>query len=354
VGAIIITPTRELAVQIHRVVSHFKPFLEEARPLLLVGGTSVQDAVDTFRSEGATVLVATPGRLDDLLSNYDLFDTRELEVLILDEADTLLDMGFHATLTSILGALPKQRRTGLFSATQTRQVKDLARAGLRNPATIAVAVRGWATAAAAAAAGAGSSSGSAAAVQATPTTLRNYYMTCDPRRKLGTLVRLLNACPSAKFIVFTSTCASVDYLSGLLAGLLTTTTAANSSNSANSSSSASSSSSSEHRVLALHGRMVQKRRSGVFEAFLAAKQGAVLVCTDVAARGIDVPDVDWIMQYDPPQVSCSTTSLLHCSSSTQRCAQQSLIAKRCLRSNLTIVCHLKVVLVLCSKAQSTC
>eukprot|EP00953_Heterococcus_sp_UTEX-ZZ885_P018809 10509-Heterococcus_DN1.PRE.1 len=99
VGAIIITPTRELAVQIHRVVSHFKPFLEEARPMLLVGGTSVQDAVDTFRSEGATVLVATPGRLDDLLSNYDLFDTRELEVLILDEADTLLDMGFHATLT---------------------------------------------------------------------------------------------------------------------------------------------------------------------------------------------------------------------------------------------------------------
>jgi ATP-dependent RNA helicase DDX55/SPB4 len=309
VGAIIITPTRELAVQIHRVVSHFKPFLEEARPMLLVGGTSVQDAVDTFRSEGATVLVATPGRLDDLLSNYDLFDTRELEVLILDEADTLLDMGFHATLTSILGALPKQRRTGLFSATQTRQVKDLARAGLRNPATIAVAVRGGATtaAAAAAAAAAGAGSGSAAlAVQATPTTLRNYYMTCDPRRKLGTLVRLLNACPSAKFIVFTSTCASVDYLSGLLAGLLTTTSTADSSNSANSSS--SSSSSSEHRVLALHGRMVQKRRSGVFEAFLAAKQGAVLVCTDVAARGIDVPDVDWIVQYDPPQVRCSMTS----------------------------------------------
>jgi ATP-dependent RNA helicase DDX55/SPB4 len=69
---------------------------------------------------GADVLVATPGRVGDLLERYSIFDMRELDVLVLDEADTLLDMGFHATLTGILQHLPKQRRTGLFSATQTR------------------------------------------------------------------------------------------------------------------------------------------------------------------------------------------------------------------------------------------
>ena len=73
-------------------------------------------------SAGADVLVATPGRLGDLLERYQIFDLKELEVLVLDEADTLLDMGFKTTLTAILQHMPKQRRTGLFSATQTRWV----------------------------------------------------------------------------------------------------------------------------------------------------------------------------------------------------------------------------------------
>ncbi|KAG5175672.1 P-loop containing nucleoside triphosphate hydrolase protein, partial [Tribonema minus] len=283
VGAIIITPTRELALQIHRVVSHFAPHVGggEARALLLVGGTSVADAVAAFRRDGAAILVATPGRLEDLLSNYALFDTRELEALILDEADTLLDMGFAAALGAILGALPKQRRTGLFSATQTRAVKDLARAGMRNPATVSVAVRATPAAAAAQVPAA------AAATQATPSSLRNYHLTVAPQRKLGALVRFLRRRPDAKVIVFTMTCAGVDYLGGLLGGLL-------------GGARGGGGAAAAPVVLALHGKMVQKRRSGVFDAFVAAPAG-VLMCTDVAARGIDVPDVDWIVQYEPPQ-----------------------------------------------------
>lgn len=78
-----------------------------------------------FHPTGADIVVATPGRLSDLLERYQIFDLRELEVLVLDEADTLLNMGFKPTLTSILSHMPKQRRTGLFSATQTRYLLSL-------------------------------------------------------------------------------------------------------------------------------------------------------------------------------------------------------------------------------------
>ncbi|CAN0385707.1 unnamed protein product, partial [Hapterophycus canaliculatus] len=76
--------------------------------------------LSAFRKGGASILVGTPGRVEDMLNNYTVFDTKELEALVLDEADTLLDMGFAGTLNSIFALLPKQRRTGLFSATQTR------------------------------------------------------------------------------------------------------------------------------------------------------------------------------------------------------------------------------------------
>jgi superfamily II DNA/RNA helicase len=123
VGALIISPTRELARQTFAVCAHFAACSEGALapPLLITGGNSV--AADVKKVSTATALpmvVATPGRLDDLLARYELFELRDLELLVLDEADTLLDMGFRTAITNILGRLPKQRRTGLFSATQTR------------------------------------------------------------------------------------------------------------------------------------------------------------------------------------------------------------------------------------------
>ena len=148
VGALIISPTRELARQTHAVCAHFSACSEGALapPLLITGGGAVSDdlakvaaataaAAKTHArpsassgessksgqsAHGLPLVVATPGRLDDLLSRYELFGCKELELLVLDEADTLLNMGFRPQITSILGRLPKQRRTGLFSATQTR------------------------------------------------------------------------------------------------------------------------------------------------------------------------------------------------------------------------------------------
>jgi ATP-dependent RNA helicase DDX55/SPB4 len=97
-------------------------------PILITGGDAIADnlkkVADAVNKKGGkgglSMVICTPGRLDDLLNNYELFDLKELELLILDEADTLLNLGFRPQLTSILSRLPKQRRTGLFSATQTR------------------------------------------------------------------------------------------------------------------------------------------------------------------------------------------------------------------------------------------
>ncbi|CAM9386611.1 unnamed protein product, partial [Ectocarpus sp. 4 AP-2014] len=275
VGAIILTPTRELANQIFGVVSKFSEALDEAKPLLLVGGTSVEECLAAFRKGGASILVGTPGRVEDMLNNYNVFDTRELEALVLDEADTLLDMGFAGTLNSIFSLLPKQRRTGLFSATQTRETKALARAGLRNPATVSVAVRSKSG-------GAGAGGVPGQKTQATPSSLENFYIVCESEEKLAQLVGFLKARPKGeKTIVFLSTCAGVDFFSKTLSQLPVVKALG-------------------LRVESLHGRMVQKRRTAVYQRFLS-QEGGLLVCTDVAARGIDIPDVAWIVQFDPPQ-----------------------------------------------------
>jgi len=282
VGAIIISPTRELAKQIFKVATHFCSHAGLRTPLLLVGGTDVVgDNFNRFSQDGADVLVATPGRLHDVLERYaHLFDLRELEVLVLDEADTLLNMGFKATLTAILGHLPKQRRTGLFSATQTREVRELARAGLRNPATVAVQVVNQRT----------------KEVQATPQTLTNFYWTCKrPEEKMGRLLAFLTRHREEKVMVFFITCAAVDYFSSILTQHPMFKKALGGGGSEGGSA--------ESNVAALHGKMVQKKRDGMLGRFTAAAGGggAVLLCTDVAARGLDVPDVDWIIQYEPPQ-----------------------------------------------------
>eukprot|EP00624_Nannochloropsis_granulata_P007268 evm.model.NODE_7030_length_20383_cov_42.581219.5 len=282
VGAIIISPTRELAKQIFKVATHFCSHAGLRTPLLLVGGTDVVgDNFNRFSQDGADVLVATPGRLHDVLERYaHLFDLRELEVLILDEADTLLNMGFKATLTAILGHLPKQRRTGLFSATQTREVRELARAGLRNPATVAVQVVNQRT----------------KEVQATPQTLSNFYWTCKkPEEKLGRLLAFLRRHREDKVMVFFITCAAVDYFASIFTQHPMFKKALGGGGREGGSGGSN--------VAALHGKMVQKKRDGMLGRFTAAAGGggAVLLCTDVAARGLDVPDVDWIIQYEPPQ-----------------------------------------------------
>lgn len=207
VGALIIEPTRELAQQVFAVAQQIGG--EDLRLALMVGGTDIQQDMSAYRSLGGNVLIGTPGRLDDVMQRMPEMRLRELELLVLDEADRLLDMGFEVTLNAILARLPKQRRTGLFSATQTAEVVQLVRAGLRNPVKVEVKVRALPAAgvkadggkAEASHAGLGvrgdevavgsSVKGAAAKVQAIPSTLTSLYMIADGEDRLPQLVHFL-------------------------------------------------------------------------------------------------------------------------------------------------------------------
>ena len=199
----------------------------------------------------------------------------------MEEIDDFQDLGHTQTIGAILGRLPKQRRTGLFSATEADGVTALCRAGLRNQIKIKIEIK------------------NNDRVQMVPALLKNYYLTLPSDAKFGfvcligyvdiQLVRFLQAHQQQKIIIFYLTCASVDYFAAALQTVACL---------------------KSRRILSLHGRMVQKRRTRTMNEFRQPNRinvpklsslASVLICTDVAARCIDVPDIDWIIQYTPPQ-----------------------------------------------------
>ena len=143
VGAVVVSPTRELARQIFDVAAPFMATLPDmAPPMLLVGGTDVNEDVRAFAAAGAAALIGPPVASTRHAEVRHAFDAKRCELLVLDEADRLLSMGFARAINAIIARLPKQRRTGLFSATQTLEVEELARAGLRNPVRVTRGRRG--------------------------------------------------------------------------------------------------------------------------------------------------------------------------------------------------------------------
>uniref|UniRef100_A0A665U9M9 ATP-dependent RNA helicase n=1 Tax=Echeneis naucrates TaxID=173247 RepID=A0A665U9M9_ECHNA len=284
VGALVITPTRELALQISEVMQQFIQKFPQFTQILLIGGTNPIEDVEKFKERGANIVIATPGRLEDMFrrksDGLDLASSvKSLDVLVLDEADRLLDMGFEASLNTILGYLPKQRRTGLFSATQTQELEKLVRAGLRNPVRITVKEKGVAA---------------TAPAQKTPSRLSNYYTICRSEDKFNNLVAFLRQHKHEKLLVFFSTCACVEYYGRALETLVKKVT-----------------------VCCIHGKMKNKRNK-IFADFRSLKSG-ILVCTDVMARGIDIPDVHWVLQYDPPS---SASAFVHRCGRTARIGNQ--------------------------------
>ncbi|KAK9746639.1 DEAD/DEAH box helicase [Popillia japonica] len=259
VGAIVISPTRELALQTYDVLKQLLKY--GLRQILFVGGNNVEEDVNNFMKNGGNILICTPGRLEDLLCRKQEINlplaVKHLELLILDEADRLLDLGFKTTLDTILSYLPKQRRTGLFSATQTKELDALIRAGLRNPVVVNVTEK---------------------LTQSTPILLKNYYIVVENNGKLATLLSFLETELVKKAIIFFPTCACVDYWSSVFPSILPK--------------------SMKVPILALHGKMKEKR-SKILERFRTSNE-ALLLCTDVMARGIDIPEVDWVIQWDPP------------------------------------------------------
>ncbi|KAJ3545623.1 hypothetical protein NM688_g5605 [Phlebia brevispora] len=244
VGALIISPTRELATQIHSIFSLFlssqpsalgytspSPSTSSSQelpeddhtnweyppPLLLVSSeASPAQDVKKFLATGADIIVGTPGRVEEFLlgKSRDVVNVKELEVLVLDEADRLLDLGFQQTLTRILSHLPKQRRTGLFSATMTDAdaISELVRVGLRNPARIVVKVQTKKVK------GKGRDDAPERELieeRRIPANLQNYYVKCRASEKLLQLARIVKHevkhQQSSRFIVYFATCACVDY-----------------------------------------------------------------------------------------------------------------------------------------------
>jgi ATP-dependent RNA helicase DDX55/SPB4 len=141
---------RELANQIYTVLEGFLKVLPSELVSLLsaslhIGGaSSLNSDIASLKASRPTILIGTPGRLHEIItSGSSLLNLKKLELLIMDEADRLLDMGFKQSLTGILQSLPKQRRTGLFSATMTEAVSELVRTGLRNPVRVVVKVTGF-------------------------------------------------------------------------------------------------------------------------------------------------------------------------------------------------------------------
>jgi ATP-dependent RNA helicase DDX55/SPB4 len=260
---------------------------------LFVGGTSINEDIKLYTENGARIIVGTPGRILDMKNRCGLFNFKTLEVLVLDEADRLLDMGFQETINQILSFLPKQRRTGLFSATQTKEVKELARVGMRNPVSICVRLQQQTPQTTAVLDNNNNKKQQQQQetqkpkmqiMQATPSTLTNYYMLCDYENRPQQLASFFINHQHDKIIVFCATCACVDYYSLVFHQLC-----------------------QENKLLpknlniiGFHGKMIPKKRNGLYKKFLQLDSG-VMISTDVAARGIDIPDVDWIVQLTAPK-----------------------------------------------------
>ncbi|CAM8961471.1 unnamed protein product [Rhodiola kirilowii] len=270
VMGIIISPTRELSTQIYNVAQPFVATLGNIKSVLLVGGGEVKSDLQKVEEEGANILIGTPGRLFDIMDRVDNFDFKNFEVLILDEADRLLDMGFQKQVTSIISRLPKLRRTGLFSATQTEAVEELSKAGLRNPVRVEVKAEAKPS---------NDPSSQQALSSKTPSSLNIEYVECEACKKPSQLVDLIIKNKSRKLIVYFMTCASVDYWGLVLPSISVL---------------------KGIPLISLHGKMKQMQRAKALESFTSLSSG-VLLCTDVAARGLDIPGVDCIVQYDPPQ-----------------------------------------------------
>lgn len=251
-GIIIVSPTRELSMQTYGVLSE----LLQGSNLTygLVMGGSNRSAEKDKLAKGCSILVATPGRLLDHLQNTDNFLVRNLKCLIIDEADRILDIGFEIEMQQVLRHLPKQRQSMLFSATHSPKVDELVKLALHsNPVRVSVNEK---------------------AEEATVEGLQQGYIVAPSDKRLLLLFTFLKKNKTKKVMVFFSSCNSVKFHHELLNYI-------------------------DIPCMSIHGKQKQQKRTTTFFQFCQAESG-ILLCTDVAARGLDIPAVDWIVQYDPP------------------------------------------------------
>lgn len=248
--ALVLAPTRELAYQISKAFEALGSLIS-VRSAVIVGGMDmVPQAIALGKKPH--IIVATPGRLLDHFENTKGFSLRSLKYLVMDEADRLLDLDFGPILDKILKILPRERRTYLFSATMSSKVESLQRASLKNPLKISI---------------------SSSKYQTVSTLLQNYLF-IPLIHKDTYLVFLLNEFAGRSAIIFTRTVNETQRIAILLRSL-------------------------GFGAIPLHGQLSQSARLGALNKFRAGSR-EILVATDVAARGLDIPSVDIVFNYDLP------------------------------------------------------
>lgn len=248
IKALILTPTRELAIQIQENFEHYGTHLP-LRCTVVFGGVSQVPQVERLR-RGVDILIATPGRLCDLM-NQGYVDISQIEVFVLDEADRMLDMGFIRDVKKVLNALPKKRQTLLFSATMPKEIEALANTILHDPVTVKVDP-----------------------VTSTASSIHQHVYLIDKGNKRRLLAELLRGREVGSALVFTRTKHAADKVVKELAetGMV---------------------------ALAIHGNKSQNVRQTALKRF---KSGdiKILVATDIAARGIDIPELSHVFNYELP------------------------------------------------------
>mmetsp|Transcript_63955 Transcript_63955/g.71471 ORF Transcript_63955/g.71471 Transcript_63955/m.71471 type:complete len:565 (-) Transcript_63955:104-1798(-) len=249
VFGVVLAPTRELAFQIHTVVEGLGTTMG-ATSLCIVGGVPVtQQSIALGRNPH--IIVATPGRLLDHLTNTKGFNLNNLQYLVLDEADRMLSLDFEQELNELLQVIPEKRKTLLFSATMTSKVQKLQRACLKDPVKVEVSTKFQ-----------------------TPKKLLQSYLFIPAKYKDCYLTYLINEYAGQSMLVFGATCNNVQRLALMLRNL-------------------------GFPAICLHGQMSQPKRLGALHKFTSGSR-SILICTDVAARGLDIPSVDLVINFDLP------------------------------------------------------
>ena len=249
VTGLVLAPTRELAIQIQDELRDLCAFKEGVRVVCLYGGQPINTQINQLKKK-PQIVVATPGRLMDHMKRRTV-RLDKVETVVLDEADRMLDMGFVRDVTHILDQMPKRKNLGMFSATISREVLDISWVYQREPVEITVQ-----------------------ADQENRPDIAQYRLDVDRSEKADTMVRLLEMGDYERVIAFCNTKNMTDRLAGLL----------------------------DMRGIsceAIHGDITQSLRERTLQRFRDGKL-RVLAATDVAARGLDIDDVDAVFNYDIP------------------------------------------------------
>ena len=250
IRALILTPTRELAAQIYDNVVEYSNYLQ-LRSTVIFGGVNQKPQVSKIRN-GIDILIATPGRLLDL-ENQRLLSLRNIEILVLDEADRMLDMGFQRDINKIMNLLPSKRQNLLFSATFSKEIKRLAKGILNDPALVETSPQ-----------------------NTTVEAIVQYVYKVDKNKKSNLIIQLIKEGNWRQVLVFTRTKHGANNLCKKMIK-------------------------ADISAAAIHGNKSQSARTKALAGF---KDGTIeiLVATDIAARGLDIPLLPHVVNFELPNI----------------------------------------------------